>query len=83
MSIKATFAIDDAVLLEAREYVKKNRLKSLSSFVEGALREELRRLKQERIRKSLLAAGNDPLFLADVMEIQQSFEHADHEAGGA
>ena len=27
----------------------------------------------------LLSAGNDPLFMADVMEIQQSFEHADYE----
>jgi hypothetical protein len=27
----------------------------------------------------LLSAGNDPLFMADVVEIQQAFEHADHE----
>jgi len=80
MSIKATFAIDDGVLQDAREYVKKNRLKSLSAFVERSIREELARMRQEQIRSELLSSGNDPLFMADVMEIQQAFEHADHES---
>ena len=80
MSVKATFAIDDGVLQDAREYVKKNHLKSLSAFVERSIREELTRMRQEKIRATLLSAGNDPLFMADVMEIQQAFEHADHEA---
>lgn len=80
MSVKATFAIDDGVLQDAREYVKKNHLKSLSAFVERSIREELTRMRQEKIRNALLSAGNDPLFMADVMEIQQAFEHADHEA---
>lgn len=79
MSVKATFAIDDEVLQDAREYVKKNHLKSLSAFVERSIREELSRLRQEKIRSALLSAGNDPLFMADVMEIQQAFEHIDQE----
>lgn len=80
MSVKATFVIDDGVLQDAREYVKKNHLKSLSAFVERSIREELARMRQEKIRSSLLSAGDDPLFMADVMEIQQAFEHADHDA---
>ena len=79
MSVKATFALDDTVLLEARNCVKENRFKSLSAFVEMAIREELKRMQQEKVRNSLLSAGNDPLFMADVMEIQQAFEHTDHE----
>jgi len=79
MSIKATFAIDDEVLQDAREYVKKNNLKSLSAFVERSIREELSRMRQEKIRSALLSAGNDPLLMADVMEIQQAFEHIDQE----
>ena len=73
MSVKATFAIDDGVLQDAREYVKKNHLKSLSAFVERSIREELSRMRQENIRSALLSAGNDRLFMADVMEIQQAF----------
>lgn len=81
MPLKATFVIDDHVLEDAREYVKTNHLKSLSAFVERAMREELKRMHQEKIRAALLAAGNDPLFMADVMEIQLAFESVDHEAG--
>jgi hypothetical protein len=73
MSVKATFAIDDVALFEARECVKENRIKSLSAFVERAIREEVRRMRQEKIRSVLLSAGNDPLFMADVLEIKQSF----------
>jgi hypothetical protein len=51
----------------------------LSAFVERSISEELTRMRQERIRSVLLSAGNDQLFMADVMEIQQAFEHADHE----
>jgi len=80
MSVKATFAIDDGVLQDARDYVKNNHFKSLSAFVERSIREELARLRQEKIRGALFAAGNDPLFMADVMEIQQAFVHTDNEA---
>lgn len=79
MSVKATFVIDNQILQDAREYVKKNHLKSLSAFVERSIREELARIKQEKIKNSLLSAGNDPLFMADVMEINQAFEHVDLE----
>jgi hypothetical protein len=41
--------------------------------------EELARMRQEKIRRSLLSVGNDPLFMADGMEIQQAFEHIDQE----
>lgn len=79
MSVKATFAIDEKVLQGAREYVNTNHIKSLSAFVERTIREELARMKQEKIRKTLLSAGKDQLFMADVMEIQRAFEHTDQE----
>ena len=80
MSLKATFAIDDGVLRDAREYVENNHIISLSAFVERSIREELTRMRQEKIRHDLFAAGSDRLFMADVLEIQQAFEHADLEA---
>lgn len=51
----------------------------LSAFVVRSIREELARMRQEKIRNALFSAGNDQFFMADVMEIQQAFEHADHE----
>lgn len=75
--MKATFAIDDSVLQDARDFVKTNHIKSLSAFVERSIREELARMRQDKIKSALLSAGSDPLFMADVMEIKQAFEHAD------
>jgi Arc/MetJ-type ribon-helix-helix transcriptional regulator len=79
MSIKATFVLDDFVIREAKEYVTKNHFKSLSAFVERAIRNELENLRQESIKASVIKAGSDPLFLADLLDVQQSFEHTDFE----
>ncbi len=75
--MKATFAIDDSILQDARDFVKTNRLKSLSAFVEQSISKELARMRQEKIRNALLSAGNDPMFMADVIDINQAFEHTD------
>lgn len=77
--MKATFAIDDSVLQDARDFVKTNRIKSLSAFVERSIRGELARMRQDKIRSALLSAGSDPLFMADVLEINQAFEYADQD----
>ncbi len=80
MGVKATFVVDELLLQQARDYVKDQRFKSLSSFVECAIRDELEQLRQERIRAALEKAGSDPLFLADVLEVQKDFAHADYES---
>ena len=82
MSVKATFVLDDMVLQEARECVRENRFKSLSAFVERSIRNELNALKQEKIRSSIKKAASDPLFMADMMEIQNDFSHTDFEGEG-
>jgi Arc/MetJ-type ribon-helix-helix transcriptional regulator len=80
MSIKATFVLDESVIQNAREYTKENRFKSLSAFVEQSIRNELERRRQEKITSALLAAGSDPLFMADVIDINDAFEHSDLES---
>ncbi len=81
MGVKATFVLDDLVLQQAKECVKENRLKSLSAFVEKAIRDELEKLRKDKIRSAITKAAEDPLFMADLREIQQEFAHADFEAG--
>lgn len=80
MGVKATFVLDDLVLQQAKECVKENRLKSLSAFVEKAIRDELEKMRKDAINSSIAKAAKDPLFMADIMEIQQDFAHADFEA---
>ena len=56
--------------------------KSLTSFVENALKNELRILKKAKIRKEIIEASKDPLFLADIAEIEEDFKSSDYEYSG-
>ena len=80
MGKKATFVFDDHIMAEVKKIVDKGLFKSMNAFVETAIKDELERLKKEQIREALRDAANDPLFLADIKEIENDFKHADFEA---
>ncbi len=79
MSPKTTFIIKDETIFQVKEAVKSGFAKSMSSFVENALNNELEKIKKANIRKEILKASTDPLFLSDIQEIQESFKHSDFE----
>ena len=79
MGVKATFILDEKIMEQTREYVSKKRVKSLNAFVEKALKEEIAKMKKEEIEAALLEASRDPMFLADLKEIEKDFAHADFE----
>ena len=79
MGKKATFVIDDKVIEKAKEIVDRGDFKSLNSFVEAAMRDEIEKLRKEELKRLLLEASNDPLFLADINDVKSDFEHADFE----
>ena len=79
MSQKTTFIIKDETINQVKEAVKAGFSKSMSSFVEIALNNELEKIKKESIRKEILKASADPLFLSDIRGIQEDFKHSDFE----
>ena len=79
MGKKATFVLDENVMADAKEIVEKGFFKSMNVFVETALKEEIEKIKKEQIRTAIRAAAKDPLFLADIKEIEKDFEYADFE----
>ena len=79
MGKKVTYVLDEEVVEGVREAVEKGLYKSINSFVENAIKDELDRIKKEEIRKAILEAGNDALFLADIREIREDFKYADFE----
>ncbi|MEW6587121.1 MAG: hypothetical protein AB1442_16115 [Nitrospirota bacterium] len=79
MSKKATFVLDEQIMAQAREIVEKGLFKSMNAFVENAIKEELNRIKKERIKAAIIEAGSDPLFLSDISEIEEDFRSADFE----
>jgi len=82
MQKKATFAIDQAILEEAKAIVETKRFKSLNSFIEKAMKNEIERVRREEIKKAILEASQDPIFLSDLRDVEHDFEFADFEYQG-
>lgn len=79
MGKKATFVIDESVLTAARSIVETSRAKSLNSFVESAIKDQIEKIRRQEIKDAIIEAGRDPLFLADIKEAEYDFEFADFE----
>lgn len=82
MGKKATFIIDEAVLEEAKTVVETKRFKSLNSFVEKAIKDKIRIIRREEIKKALVEASQDPMFLSDLRDVEYDFQFADFEYQG-
>jgi hypothetical protein len=79
MGVKATFVLDEEIMERGRSLVRDRQFKSMNAFVEKAIRDELAALEKEKIKRALLEASKDPLFLADIQEIEKDFSHSDFE----
>jgi Arc/MetJ-type ribon-helix-helix transcriptional regulator len=79
MGKKATFLLDEQTIKLAKEYVEEGHFKSMNAFVKTAIKDELDAIKKEQIRKEIMQASNDPMFLADIAEIEKDFKDADFE----
>jgi len=82
MGKKATFVISEAVLEEAKAIVKAKRFKSLNRFIEKAIKDEIGRIRREEIKKAIIEASQDPIFLSDLRDIEYDFEFVDFEYQG-
>ena len=81
MGVKATFILDEEIMEKGRVLVKEKRFKSMNAFIDKAIRDELAALGKEEIKKALLEASKDPLFLADIKKVEKDFAHSDFEEG--
>jgi Arc/MetJ-type ribon-helix-helix transcriptional regulator len=79
MGKKATFMLDEQMMKLAKEYVEKGHFRSMNALVETAIKDELDAIRKDQIRKEIVQAGRDPMFLADIEEIEKDFKHADFE----
>lgn len=79
MGKKATYVIDESTLDQVKEVVGKGLYKSMNAFVETAIKDELEKIKQEELQEAILKAGQDPLFLADIKDVENDFQYADFE----
>ncbi len=76
---KSTFFLSEDILSEIKELIAVKGVRSQNALVEEALREYISRAKREIRHQQYLEASKDPLFLADIEEIEKAFKHADAE----
>jgi len=79
MKSKVTYQIDDQILTSVRHAVEEGAARSMSEFVQEALKERLSELRRDEIRRCIESAAADPLFMEDVRETTQAYEPADAE----
>jgi Arc/MetJ-type ribon-helix-helix transcriptional regulator len=82
MKKKFTFPLYETFLANVKQIVDAGFFRSASNLIKTALRAELARVKGDRLRTALLAASQDPLFLADIREVKKDFATVDFEEGG-
>lgn len=77
---KATFTLNRDLLDEAKFLTREGHFKSLNAFVQEAIQEYIKKSCREALNESLRQASEDPLFLADVAEIERDFDGLDADA---
>ena len=80
MQKKITLSLDAKLVEQVQQLVKEGETKSQSQFFEEALRARLKQLEREAWERSLEAASKDPMYLADIEEVERDFRYADAEA---
>lgn len=76
---KATFVLPNTLLEEIRALVKRGQAESMSSFVREGLESNLRRYREENIRREFERAAEDPDFMKDLNSTMSAYRTADAE----
>ena len=77
---KVTLSLDASLIEQVQKVVREGEARSQSQFFEEALRARLKQLEREAWERSLEAASKDPMYLADLEEVERDFMYADAEA---
>ena len=78
METKATFMLDEKIMNQAKEVVEKGLFQSMNDFVETAIKDELERIEKNEIKRAIIEASKDDLFISDIREIERDFEYTDY-----
>jgi len=79
---KVTFSLPVELLEKFREYAAGNYISSVNAGVKAAMEEYSRILEKEKLRRDMLEAANDPLFVKDLNDTMKAFRIADQETVG-
>lgn len=85
MSMKAknvTFSIPIELIEKFKDYAKDNYIPSVNAGVKEALEEYSKKLEKEKLKKEMMKASKDHLFMRDLEDSMRAFESSDLETVG-
>jgi len=75
----ATFSLPPELIEKFRSYAKNNYIPSINAGVKSALELYSKKIEKEKLRKEMIKASKDPLFMKDLEEIVDAFKDSDDE----
>lgn len=77
-----TFSLPIDLIEKYKTYAKSSYIPSVNAAVKEALEEYSRKIEREKLKKEMMKASKDPLFLQDLEENIRAFESSDLETVG-
>ena len=74
-----TFSLPVELIEKMKEYAKNDEIPSVSAGVKEALEKYTIMIDKEILKKKMTEAANDPLFIQDLEDSMNAFEHSDKE----
>ena len=74
-----TFSLPTDLMEKYKAYAKSNYIPSVNAGVKEALEEYSRKIEKEKLKKEMIKAAKDPLFVQDLDESMRAFESSDLE----
>jgi len=74
-----TFSLHVDLLEKYKAYARSNYIPSVNAGVREALEEYAVKIEKEKLKKEMLQAAQDPLFMQDLEENMRAFESSDLE----
>jgi len=74
-----TFSLPIDLMEKYKTYAKGSYIPSVNAGVKEALEEYSRKIEKEKLKKEMMKAAKDPLFVQDLEESMRVFEYSDLE----
>ncbi|MCF6093243.1 hypothetical protein L1765_04430 [Microaerobacter geothermalis] len=74
-----TFNLPIELIEKYKNYAEQKVIPSMNAGVREALEEYSIKVEKELLKKEMMDASNDPLFIKDLEESMKAFEHSDKE----
>jgi predicted DNA-binding protein len=74
-----TFNLPIELIERYKQFAKMNYIPSMNAGVKEALEEYVIKLEKEKLKKEMAEASTDSLFMEDLKENMDAFEHSDND----